>query len=527
MGKIKVIIIILLLLLILGGIGAFFVIKENDRLIIDYTGADKYVDAVVEPEDFTVIDKKTNQKIDTKNIRVSSDPLKMDGTKIYVSCIIDNREYKGDIIVYPTLVIKEIKAKLIPENKHIGSKIEAKDFEVIGINNKDEEIEIENFGISHSKLDKADNDVRITYTSSVGDVSTTLNIKVDENYVVGADAKYIGETLYAGEKVDPNNFEVYYVWHDDTKTKADRFEILDTTLKQAETYLRIFVVDEAGKEYYTDIPVKAKNYMVAIDTIAYIGKPQTIGNTVTSRDFEIKARYYDGTTAKIDNFTIDSGQVLNEEINTIQFSVKNELGKVLSARATVKADYNIIYIGDSRISQLKKFTKSEEYMKQNHNSVEKIYYISSNKADLKWLKNTGIKEVNTILKKNPYTKYKIVINLGLYDFTNVNEYNKYYQTLAKDTFKDHTVYFCSLNPVDETKMEKKKKYSRNQINSVKITEFNDKMYEYINQARIDNLKYLNTNGELVNNSFTTIDGVNYTQETMMVFHNVVKLLTKQ
>lgn len=521
--KILIIVIILLLITAIGGIAFYLLSNKEERLKIEYIGGDKYVDEKLTAEDFKVIDLQTNKLIDSKKINVNADPLNIDGTVATITYNLSGKDYTGQIVVYPTLVVTSIKAELVADNKHIGSKIKKEDFKVIGTNNKNQEAELTDFSLSHTVLKKAENDVKIEYTTSAGTVSTTLHISVSENFVKGVEAKYIGSSVFIGEDVNEDDFEVYAIWDDDVKTKVEDYNIDDTTLTSATTVLTISITDNLGKTFYTDIKIKAINYVTDIDHVSYVGQEQTVGNTVKKSDFEVYGIYYDGSVSKVENFKITGESVLKSEENTITVAVNNELGDTLDYDVIVKAEQNIIYVGDSRIKELEAYSKSEDAERANDHT-DKCYYIYSDKADLKWFNETAKAQIQDILNKNPYTTFRIVISLGSFDFDNVSNYISTYSKLAKTTWKTQRLYIDSINPVNEEQMEKSKVYSRTNINTTKINEFNKQLNQLISNENVSNLKYINTYGELTNQGFTTKDGFNYTNESYQTFHDSVKKL---
>lgn len=522
--KIVIISIVGILLVIIASILYFFLSNKESRLDIKYIGGDKYVDATLVPSDFEVIDLKTKKKIPENKIKVTADPLNINGTVATITYNLSGRDYTGQITVYPTLVITSIKAELISDNKHIGSKISQKDFKVIGINNNKKEVELKDFTLSHTTLKEAENDVKIEYKTSVGTVSTTLHISVTENFVKGVEAKYIGKSTFIGEDVDEDDFEVYAIWDDDTKTKVEDYNVEDTTLTNSTTVLTVSITDELGKTYYTEVKIKAINYVIDIDHVSYVGQEQTVGNKVEKSDFEVYGVYYDGSISKVDNFKIKSGAVLKDIENTVTIAVSNELKDNLEYNVTVNAEENIIYVGDSRIKELQAYNSSEDVTKYQ-DKPEKCYYIYSDNANLDWFNNDAKNQVQSILDKNPYTKFRIIISLGIFDFDNEDEYLTTYEKLAKTVWKTQRLYIDSLNPVDEAQMEQSGIYSRNNISTTKINEFNKKLNQTIANYNIDNLKYINTYGELTNAGFKTKDGFNYTNETYKTLHESAKRLS--
>ena len=139
---------------------------------------------------------------------------------------------------------------------------------------------------------------------------------------------------------------------------------------------------------------------------------------------------------------------------------------------------------------------------------------------------TGVQQVQDILDKNPYTTFRIVLNIGLFDFDNVDAYADTYSKLAKTTWKNHRLYIDSLNPVDEAQMDGSGVYSRANINTTKINTFNKEIEKKVSGYHIDNLNYINTYGALTNVGFTTTNGVNYDNTTYGKYHDSVKTLSQ-
>ena len=525
--KIIIVVIIGIVLLSIIGIAIHLLSNKEERLGIKYIGGDKYVDARLTAEDFEVTDLKSGNKISSKKLKISAEPLNMDGTIVTISTTLDGNEYSGQITVYPTLVITSIKAELIPTNKHIGSKISKKDFKVIGKNNNNKEVRLKDFTLDHSTLKQAENDVKIEYKTSVGTVSTTLHISVTENFVKGVKAKYNGKAAFIGQDVDEDAFDVYAIWDDDEETKMEEYNIEDPTLTSSTTVVTVSITDDLGKTFYTDVKVKAVNYVVDIDHVSYVGQEQTIGNTVEKSDFEVYGIYYDGSIKKVDNFKFKSSAVLKATENTITIGLTNEIGSSIEYQVGVNAEQNIIYVGDSRIKELQAYNKSEEAKEANgyNEKEEKCYYIYSDRADYNWFESTAKGQIQSILDKNPYTTFRIVISIGTFDFNNINKYLTSYEKLARTTWKNQRMYIDSLNPVDETQMEKSGVYSRKDINTTKINDFNKQLNQSIANYNLTNLKYINTYGSLTNNAFKTKDGFNYTNETYQVLHDSVKELS--
>ena len=524
--KILIIFIVIIVIAAIAGGGYLFLSNRNSRLEITYVGGDKYVDDVLDIKDFKVVDKKTGKTIDNKDLQLSIKPLNVNGTTATIKYVTNGRTYTGTKTVYPTLIVEKISAKLISENRHIGSKLSNEHFEVIGTNNKGDTVKIENFSLSHTVLKEAENDVKIEYTTSAGTVSTTLHISVTENFIVGVEAKYTGKSIFVGEDVNDEDFEVYAVWDDDAKTKVQDYNVSDPSVSDDTSIVTISITDEYGKNFYTDVKIKSINYVIDIQSVSYIGQEQTVGNSVKPSDFEVYGIFYDGKRGKVENFKIKDGKVLKHTDNTVEISVTNELGDELTYITHVNAEENIIYVGDSRIKELQAYENSEEAMKDRNNETEKVYYIYDDNANYDWFMNTAKSQIQDIIDKNPYTTFRIVLNLGMFDYDNLDNYITEYEKLAKGVWKNQRLYVDSLNPIDESMLEKSGVYSRDVISTTKINDFNKKASQTISNTNVENLVYLNTYGTLTNAAYATTDGYHYDNKTYNTYHEGVKELAQ-
>ena len=143
--------------------------------------------------------------------------------------------------------------------------------------------------------------------------------------------------------------------------------------------------------------------------------------------------------------------------------------------------------------------------------------VASNKNDIwsakvgegyTWMKNTGVPAVEDKIGKNS----KIVILMGVNDL-NSNAYISYLNNKAKKwKEKGATVYFVSVNPVDEEKA-RSNGYT---ITNSSIVTFNKAMKKGLSS----NVKYINTYSEI--NSFGTTDGLHYTNGTYKKIYNYIK-----
>ena len=516
LGVIVLIVLVVGLVFILNGNTSSS--KQSKDLSVQYVGGDKFIGQTVTNDDFKVVYLPTNTALDSSDFMIENCVLSLEGTN--VSILYTTPEgvmVSTEIMVYPTLTIRSIRANLTNTNKYIGSTLYPEDFKVVAIDNKSNEYDIKNFSITPNKLEEAETDVVISYSLGEDVFTSKVHIKTGENYFNDLDVKFVGTKNFIGQSLTNEDFIVNAVYADGEKLAITDFTIVNPILTEEKSVITISALN-SKQEYITkDIEVEGKNYVTAISSILYVGDAQTVGNTLSINDFEIYGIKSDNTKTKLSNCKIESGAKLESTSNVVNISFYNEIGQLLYGQAVVKANHNIIFIGDCRVSEMKK-------LYENYGADEECYFVSTEKANYEWFKDVAIPTAQSIMEKNVYTKYRIVINLGLFDVGNEEKYANLYKELAEDKWSKHTLYAISLNPVDEAQMDKSKIYSRKTTNTSKIKEFNTNLAADIGNE-VSNLKYLNTNGSIINNGYKTIDGINYDETTLSYYFELIKSIT--
>ena len=494
--------------------------KEKLNLSIEYIGGDKFIGQDVEPSDFKVIYLPTKTLLNPEEYTLDNTSLSLDGTSVAVMYTApDGKFIKEIIVVYPTLAINSIRAELI-RDRYLGNTLSNKDFKVIAVDNKGNEYKINNYSISKTIIEEPETDITISYTNSGNTYTSDVHISATENFISSLKATYVGKNNYIGQSVKPEDFNVIAVYADETEKELKSFGLVNSELTGEKTAITVAVENEKKEVVKTDVEVEGKAYISEIKSIRYVGQAQTVGNTVTTSDFEVIGLKSDGSTVKIEDFKITEGNILLSNSNEVVISTVNELGALLTLSTTVNASENIIFVGDSRVAGMKKYINSLEDSSINTN----CYYIYTDKADYKWLSKEAIKKVQSIMDKNAYTTFRVVFNVGLYDFNNEQRYADLYKSLAKEKWAKHKIFVASLNPVNEEQMDKAKKYSRKNINTTEIKNFNTAMDLNLKDVA-SNLIYINTNGSLINHGFVTTDGVNYDDDTYGYYNELIKDLT--
>ena len=157
-----------------------------------------------------------------------------------------------------------------------------------------------------------------------------------------------------------------------------------------------------------------------------------------------------------------------------------------------------ILIGDSR---------TEDMCKSSYcNACTSDKYFAKVSMGYSWFVNTAIPNTNTYLNNNPNTSYNIFILLGVNGIggstsagtSNSNKYFDKVKSLATGNWKNHYIYYVSVNPVINSSS------TRAAING-----FNSNMKTKIANSGIKNLKYCDTASKLSITSSNSPDGVHY------------------
>ena len=159
---------------------------------------------------------------------------------------------------------------------------------------------------------------------------------------------------------------------------------------------------------------------------------------------------------------------------------------------------NITIVGDSRMVGLCSY---------NWYKKEKGSCIAKTAIGYKWLVNVAIEEVSKLeLNK----KSNIVVNLGVNDLYNINNYIKKYKELVEGEWHDSRLIILSVNPT---------KGGYDKLNK-EIDEFNYKISQLSNEY--SNVSYCDTNSYLKGNGFNSRDGLHYDSETSKIIYDKIK-----
>ncbi len=155
-----------------------------------------------------------------------------------------------------------------------------------------------------------------------------------------------------------------------------------------------------------------------------------------------------------------------------------------------------IYIGDSR-------TVGMDDVLDLENLEEDTFVVAKVGQGYAWLTSTALPQVERIKKQNPQIDaWQYIINLGVNDLGSIDKYLEKYEKLAEDDNVE--ILLVSVNPV--------KNYPT--VSNDDIEEFNEKLQE-------SGFYYIDTYSVLMNDGYSTTDGLHYTNDTYEQIHDAI------
>lgn len=227
----------------------------------------------------------------------------------------------------------------------------------------------------------------------------------------------------------------------------------------------------------------------------------------------LKVEYYDNKAA-MDKYSQNKSNIAKEIAKVIKNNYGDSAKKVEDTNNKNSKNNQKIIIGDSRTEGM----CSSTYC--NLCSMDKSIYKTGMGYD--WFINSAIKETNTYLNNNKQKNYNIYILLGVNgvgatsSIGNQNAltyYNKI-RSLATGTWKNHNIYFVSVNPVIDS--------MQSNVKNISINTFNNVMKEQIKNSGLNNLKYCDTNSKIQITTANSTDGLHYDCSTYSNIYNILK-----
>lgn len=168
-----------------------------------------------------------------------------------------------------------------------------------------------------------------------------------------------------------------------------------------------------------------------------------------------------------------------------------------------------IFIGDSRTVQMYAYSTGDwggaNYSSGGIHEVGNDLYVAQGSMGLDWLKSTGIPAATPYFNSGS----AIIILMGVNDLSNANNYINYVNSnVSTWKSKGSSLYFVSVNPCNGS-------YSH--LND-KIVNFNNTVKNGLDKS----VGWIDTYSVLVNNGFSTTDGLHYDGGTYKTIYNYIK-----
>ena len=237
----------------------------------------------------------------------------------------------------------------------------------------------------------------------------------------------------------------------------------------------------------------------------------TTGNGDMFRDGHVKkARHLIRSTMWVIRFQIFRGNII--------WSYSRKVRIRLRQREKLKVSMSMVdLVGDSRTLGLRNALKCQ--------SPENTKFVFKAGEGLRWFKKSGFSALYKDVKSQPKNiKKAVIINLGVNDLNNTTAYVKYMKNIAKK-LKGYncTMYYLSVNPVNNAMITKYRGHSTNSKTEAKVLGFAHKyIYNKLCSGKKAPFSYINTYGMLRKNGWISnknnagiFDGVHYSNETYL------------
>lgn len=187
----------------------------------------------------------------------------------------------------------------------------------------------------------------------------------------------------------------------------------------------------------------------------------------------------------------------------------------------------VVFIGDSRTAYM------ENALKSIGANTTGIQFISKVGEGLDWFRTVAYPKLYSIVKDESVSilakPTAVVVNLGVNDLENQEQYVLYMNSIAKELKKHNCeLFFMSVNPVNRSMLEEAGKKDRSEA---KVRLFNNTLRSALGTqySYIDTYSYLKNTGYGFDSSSTGVggkdDGLHYTARTYKrIFNYCMKAL---
>ena len=174
--------------------------------------------------------------------------------------------------------------------------------------------------------------------------------------------------------------------------------------------------------------------------------------------------------------------------------------KASACKAPMQTGY--IYLGDSRFVGMNNVIHMDE--------MDYTFTVAKVGQGLRWLEDVAEDEIKDIIAGNPeIDNWIIITGLGINDYWNIDRYIEYY-----DSIDYADIILVSVNPVEKSKCDVYG-YNYSDLSKGAIM-FNDKLKE-------TDYPYIDTYSPMIDEGFSTVDGVHYTKDTYQFIYGGINL----
>lgn len=193
------------------------------------------------------------------------------------------------------------------------------------------------------------------------------------------------------------------------------------------------------------------------------------------------------------NWYINKTDITDDDAVIAEFQKEEQKENMLNEISSGNAS-NIIVLGDSRTVGMDISVNSN------------VTFIGKVSSGYKWMTSTAIPQAETQMNDNTIC----IFNFGVNDIDNVNRYISALNDF-KSRHPNNIICFMTVNPVDEQK-ERQNGYS---VSNSSIANFNAKM----KQGLSNDIIVIDSYQHLIDNGFSTVDGIHYTTSTYNDIYN--------
>ncbi len=160
----------------------------------------------------------------------------------------------------------------------------------------------------------------------------------------------------------------------------------------------------------------------------------------------------------------------------------------------LRNDTGYIFVGDSRFVNMNTVCKISEQ--------DNLFVVAKVGEGYSWFNNTALSQIKRIISTGLYSKWKVLICLGINDLGSIKKYTEKY-TEIKDDFD---ISLISVNPVG---------------NYGTLT--NDKVSAFNSELKKLPFPYIDSYGVLISTGYETTDGLHYNNATSRKIFNAILL----